>query len=116
MQEVAAYDADPANRESTSAHKMYSGDNRRLNYGYKFLDALYERLGIASFIGRYDGKRVFGASIRLMRFFVSGDPADSGAGFPSGQACGVRTPSMAGTSGLSCLMSTARWITWRPLS
>jgi len=69
MREVAAYDADPANRESTSAQKMYSGDNRRLNYGYKFLDALYERLGIASFIGRYERETGFRGEYSIDEIF-----------------------------------------------
>jgi hypothetical protein len=29
---------------------MYGEDNRRLNYGYKYLESVYDMLGIASFI------------------------------------------------------------------
>jgi hypothetical protein len=33
--------------------KMYSEDNRRLNYGYKFLEATYNMLGIDGFINKH---------------------------------------------------------------
>ena len=53
MKEVEAFDADPANREQISANKMYSGQNQKLNYGYKFLEAVYQVLGISDFIKLY---------------------------------------------------------------
>ncbi len=53
MREVEAFDADPSNREQVSSNKMYSGQNRRLNYGYKFLEAVYTALDIDGFIERY---------------------------------------------------------------
>ena len=53
MREVEAFDADPANREQISSNKMYSGQNRRLNYGYKYLEAVYTTLEIADFIQNY---------------------------------------------------------------
>lgn len=33
--------------------KMYSTGNRRMNYGYKFLECIYNQLGVEDFIGRY---------------------------------------------------------------
>lgn len=53
MREVEAFDADPGNREQISSNKMYSGQNRQLNYGYFFLEAVYDALDIAGFIERY---------------------------------------------------------------
>ena len=53
MREVEAYDADPSNREQITSNKMYSGQNRRLNYGYKYLEAVYNALGISDFIQNY---------------------------------------------------------------
>lgn len=53
LREVEAYDADLANREQISSNKMYSGQNRRLNYGYKYLEAVYNTLGISEFIRNY---------------------------------------------------------------
>lgn len=53
MREVEAFDADQNNREQCSSLKMYSGQNRKLNYGYKFLEAVYQTLGIQDFIRSY---------------------------------------------------------------
>lgn len=53
MKEVEAFDADPTNREQISSTKMYSGQNKKLNYGYKFLEAVYQALGISGFIKSY---------------------------------------------------------------
>ena len=53
LREVAAFDADPGNREQTSSNKMYSGQNRKSGYGYKFLEAVYQALGISDFIRDY---------------------------------------------------------------
>lgn len=35
MREVETFDADQNNREQCASLKMYSGQNRKLNYGYK---------------------------------------------------------------------------------
>lgn len=53
LREVAAFDADPGNRERISANRMYGGQNRKLAYGYKFLEAVYQALGISDFLGTY---------------------------------------------------------------
>ena len=49
----------PLRIEAAGTAKMYSEENRRHNYGYKFLEAVYDLLGIDSFIKSYDGKRKF---------------------------------------------------------
>ncbi len=49
----------PLRIEATGTAKMYSEENRRHNYGYKFLEAVYGLLEIDSFIKGYDGKRKF---------------------------------------------------------
>ena len=49
----------PLRIEAAGTARMYSEGNRRYNYGYKFLEAVYELLGIDSFIHSYDGKRKF---------------------------------------------------------
>jgi hypothetical protein len=36
-----------------STAKMYSEDNRRMNYGYKFLEAVYNMIGIDGFIKKH---------------------------------------------------------------
>lgn len=54
MREVEAYDADPSNREKISSKKMYSGQNRLYNYGYKYLESVYNLLGITDFIQKYE--------------------------------------------------------------
>jgi transposase len=69
MREVEAFDADPANREQISSNKMYSGQNRRLNYGYKYLEAVYDKLGIASFIEKYQADTKFRGQYSLDEIF-----------------------------------------------
>ncbi len=49
----------PLRIEAAGTAKMYSEENRRHNYGYKFLEAVYDLLEIDSFIKSYDGKRKF---------------------------------------------------------
>ena len=44
--------------EVASNALMYTKNNRRLNYGYKFLETVYKRLGIEEFINRY--KKAYG--------------------------------------------------------
>ena len=53
MRAVESFDADPSNREQVSSAKMYSGENKKLNYGYKFLEAVYHSLGISDYIKSY---------------------------------------------------------------
>lgn len=49
----------PLRIEVASNALMYSKNNRRLNYGYKFLDAVYKRLDIEAFINDYVKSRGF---------------------------------------------------------
>ncbi len=44
----------PLRIEAAGTTKMYSKENRRYNYGYKFLEAVYEQLDIDSFIKDYE--------------------------------------------------------------
>jgi hypothetical protein len=53
MREVEAFNADPGNREQVSSNKMYSGENRKYNYGYKYFESVYSALGIEEFISNY---------------------------------------------------------------
>ena len=72
MREVEAYDADPGNREQISSNKMYSGQNRLYNYGFKYLEAVYNTLGISDFIqkyvdsGRFRGKYSLDEILKLL--------------------------------------------------
>lgn len=69
MREVEAYDADPDNREQSSSIKMYSGQNRKYNYGYKFLEAVYNKLGITEFIRQYEASSKFRGEYSLDGIF-----------------------------------------------
>ncbi|NCC85784.1 MAG: IS1634 family transposase [Clostridia bacterium] len=69
MREVEAFDADPANREQISSNKMYSGQNRRLNYGYKYLETVYNTLGISDFIRSYEKRSNFRGTYSLDEIF-----------------------------------------------
>lgn len=69
MRAVEAFDADPMNREQVSSQKMYSGENRRHNYGYKYLEAVYEALGIGDFIREYTMETGFRGSYSLDEVF-----------------------------------------------
>lgn len=59
MREVEAFDADPQNRKHLSSQRMYNGTNRRLNYGYKYLESIYSMLGIPEFIEAYAKQKKF---------------------------------------------------------
>lgn len=59
MREVEAFDNDPGNREQVSSNKMYSGQNQRVNYGYKFLEAVYDALDIDGFMKQYQSSPGF---------------------------------------------------------
>jgi hypothetical protein len=48
---------------------MYSGQNRRYNYGYKFLEAVYNTLGISDFIRRYEKQSGFRGNYSLDEIF-----------------------------------------------
>lgn len=69
MREVEEFDADPGNREQISSNKMYSGQNLRLNYGYKYLEAVYSTLGISDFIKNYAVSTGFRGSYSLDEIF-----------------------------------------------
>jgi len=49
----------PLRIEVASNALMYSEENRRLNYGYKFLEAVYDLLKINSFIKGYEKSHRF---------------------------------------------------------
>jgi hypothetical protein len=59
MREAEAFDADQNNREQCTSLKMYCSQNRKLNYGYKFLEVVYQSLGIPNFIRSYVKKSGF---------------------------------------------------------
>lgn len=69
MREVEAYDADTSNREQISSNKMYSGQNRLYNYGYKYLESVYNRLGIADFIQKYEASTRFRGDYSIDEIF-----------------------------------------------
>jgi len=73
LKAVEAFDADPGNRERTSSNRMYGGQNRRLAYGYKFLEAVYQALGISDFIRTYvktSGVRVGYSIDEIFKYLV----------------------------------------------
>ena len=59
----------PLRIEAAGTAKMYSEENRRHNYGYKFLETVYDLLEIDSFIKSYDGKRKFRGKYSLGDIF-----------------------------------------------
>lgn len=67
--EVEAFDADQNNKEQCTSLKMYSGQNRKLNYGYKFLETVYQTLGIPDFIRSYVKKSGFRGSYSIDETF-----------------------------------------------
>lgn len=69
MREVEAFDVDQRNKEQCTSLKMYSSQNRRLNYGYKFLEAVYQELGIPDFIRSYSKKSGFRGSYSIDETF-----------------------------------------------
>ena len=69
MREVEAFDADPGNRERISSNKMYSGQNRKYNYGYKYLESVYSQLEIADFIKSYAASTGFRGNYSLDEIF-----------------------------------------------
>lgn len=69
MRKVKAFDADPSNREQISSNKMYSGQNRRFNYGYKYLETVYQQLGIEDFIRDYEKRSGFRGQYAMTDIF-----------------------------------------------
>jgi len=69
LREVEAYDADPSNREQISSNKMYSGENRLYNYGYKYLESVYNTLGISDFIQKYEASSRFRGDYSIDEIF-----------------------------------------------
>lgn len=49
--------------------KMYSKENRRLNYGYKFLESIYNDLEIDAFIARYEKEQKYRGEYSLGEIF-----------------------------------------------
>jgi transposase len=78
MAAVAEFNANfkqkaPLRIEVPSNAKMYSETNRRQNYGYKFLEAIYERLAISEFIEDYydaDGSQCEYSVSDIFKFLV----------------------------------------------
>ena len=69
LRAVEAYDADPGNREQISSNKMYSGQNRKYNYGYKYLESVYNQFGITEFIQNYAASTGFRGTYALDEIF-----------------------------------------------
>ena len=75
MWEVAEFNATykknnaPLRIEAGGTVKMYSEGNRRQNYGYKYLEAVYNMLGINEFIGDFSDKRGFRGDYSLSEIF-----------------------------------------------
>ena len=59
----------PLKIEATGTAKMYSKENRRLNYGYKFLEAIYNLLEIDTFIKNYEKSHKFKGEYSLSDIF-----------------------------------------------
>jgi hypothetical protein len=67
----SAYKAnnEPLVIEAAGTAKMYGGESRRQNYGYRYLSAIYDMLGIDAFIGRYTEASGFRGKYPLSRIF-----------------------------------------------
>lgn len=59
----------PLRIEATGTTRMYSKENRRQNYGYKFLEAVYDLLDINSFIKDYEKSHKFRGEYSLGDIF-----------------------------------------------
>jgi len=59
----------PLRIEAAGTAKMYCEENRRQNYGYKFLEAVYDLLDISSFIKDYEKSHRFRGKYRLGDIF-----------------------------------------------
>ena len=112
MREVEAYDADPGNREQISSNKMYSGQNRLYNYGYKYLESVYNLLGISDFIQQYEASGRFRGKYSIDEIFKLLTVLRLLAPDSKGPARSGKEPFMAGILKSNCLKSTGHWITW----
>lgn len=59
----------PLRIEAAGTAKMYSEENRRLNYGYKFLESVYQLLNIDTFIKDFEKKIKFRGDYSLSEIF-----------------------------------------------
>src|SRR5690554_101669 len=59
----------PLRIEALGTAKMYSKENQRQNYGYKFLEAVYDLLDISLFIDEYEKKNKFRGNYSLNDIF-----------------------------------------------
>jgi hypothetical protein len=55
--------------EASGTAKMYGGESRRQNYGYRYLSAIYDMLGIDAFIGMYTEASGFRGKYHLSQIF-----------------------------------------------
>jgi transposase len=55
--------------EAIGTAKMYGGESRRQNYGYKYLSAIYDMLGIDAFIADYEQASSFRGKYSLAQIF-----------------------------------------------
>lgn len=60
----------PLRIEVAGTTKMYSKENRQLNYGYKFLEAVYDLLDIDQFIMGFEKSRKFRGEYSLAEIFM----------------------------------------------
>jgi transposase len=59
----------PLRIEACSTAQMYSGENRRYNYGYKYLEAVYDMLSIDEFVESYLKSQKFRGSYPASKIF-----------------------------------------------
>ena len=59
----------PLRIDADGTKRMYCKENRRLNYGYKFLEAVYDLLEINSFVSSYEKSRRFRGEFSLGDIF-----------------------------------------------
>jgi len=59
----------PLRIEADSTAAMYSAENRRQNYGYKYIEAVYDMLGVDTFINTYLSANKFRGDYRLSEIF-----------------------------------------------
>lgn len=69
MKEIERFDANRENFEQPATLKMYSGKNRTMNYGYKFLESIYLKLGVPEFIHSYMDESGFKGTYPLEETF-----------------------------------------------
>jgi len=59
----------PAQIEASGTERMYSEERRKQNYGYKYLEAVYDMLGIDKFIERYMKEEKFQGKYAVSKIF-----------------------------------------------